>query len=105
MFRSVSSVMKEAAVAQEQRETGSAAAPGQSSVASDLVDTRRFQRAGSLLREVLFELDAAGRLVVASPAWERLVGVPVHAWTGRALVELFHPEDRDQARALLLRTA
>nr|WP_216669266.1 ATP-binding protein [Corallococcus exiguus] len=96
--------MKEAAVAQEQRETGSAAALGQSSVASDLVDTRRFQRAGSLLREALFELDAAGRLVLATPAWERLVGAPVHAWLGRVLVELFHPEDRDQAR-LLLRTA
>ncbi|MCY1030503.1 ATP-binding protein [Corallococcus sp. BB11-1] len=94
----------EAAVSQEQRETGSGAAPGQASLVGDVVDTRRFQRAGSLLREVVFELDAAGRLVMTCLAWERLMGVPAAAWKGRLLVDLFHPEDRDQARALL-RTA
>jgi two-component system, NtrC family, sensor kinase len=101
MYLPVSSALKEAAVSQEQRETGSAAMTESTNMADTPVDTRRFQRAGSLLREVLFELDAAGRLVLASPAWERLVGASVSAWTGRALVDLFHPEDRDQARALL----
>ena len=91
-------------MSQERRETGIGATPGQASVTSDLVDTRRFQRAGSLLREVVFELDAAGRLVLTCRAWERLVGTSADAWLGRALVDLFHPEDRDQARALL-RTA
>ncbi|RKH42950.1 ATP-binding protein [Corallococcus sicarius] len=91
-------------MSQEQRETGVGATPGQTSVTSDLVDTRRFQRAGSLLREVVFELDAAGRLLLTCRAWERLVGTSAEAWKGRALVDLFHPEDRDQARALL-RTA
>jgi PAS domain S-box-containing protein len=65
------------------------------------VEAQRYQRVGELLREVVFHLDAHGRVAFMGRAWERLTGQPATSWLNRPLVDVFHAEDRARARALL----
>jgi len=108
-------------VADEQREAAVGNAPGKASGAvpsgegcallapmkpesrcpAGQVESERFQHLSELLHEVVFQLDAQGRLTLLGGAWERLTGAPVSAWWGRPLVDAIHPEDRERARALL----
>jgi PAS domain S-box-containing protein len=43
--------------------------------------------------DVIFVLDAEGRFVYASPAWERHFGLPVSACLGQSFALFLHPED------------
>lgn len=65
------------------------------------VEAQRYQLVGEMLREVVFHLDAQGRIALLGRAWERLTGMPPASWLGRSLLEAFHPEDRARARELL----
>ncbi|QDF02181.1 ATP-binding protein [Myxococcus xanthus] len=76
----------------------------QASHAGSQAESERFQHLSELLHEVVFQLDAQGRLTVLGGAWARLTGTPVSAWRGRALLEAIHPEDRERAQALLAYT-
>ncbi|MFP2912538.1 PAS domain-containing protein, partial [Pyxidicoccus sp. 3LFB2] len=71
------------------------------SPATSAVDAQRARILDELMREVVFHLDARGHLVMLGRPWERLTGMLVERWLGRSLVEAFHPEDRERARALL----
>ncbi|AKQ69489.1 Histidine kinase [Myxococcus hansupus] len=73
----------------------------QPSLASSAVESERFHHLSELLHEVVFQLDAQGRLTLLGGAWERLTGVPVSVWQGRPLLEAIHAEDRDCALAVL----
>ncbi|WP_240359607.1 PAS domain S-box protein [Pyxidicoccus trucidator] len=69
------------------------------------VDAQRARLLDELMREVVFQLDARGNLVLLGRPWERLTGMLVERWLGRSLVDAFHPEDRERARELLESTA
>ncbi|WP_426756671.1 ATP-binding protein [Myxococcus sp. Y35] len=73
----------------------------QPSFASNQVESERFHLLSELLHEVVFQLDAQGRLTLLGGAWARLTGTSVSAWLGRPLLEAIHPEDRARAQALL----
>ncbi|MBU8895909.1 histidine kinase [Corallococcus sp. H22C18031201] len=102
-------------MSQEQRETGRFESSGDRpepfctgcarAVAPDALNEPaarvRAHLSSALLREVIFELDGDGRLGFVGIPWEHLVGSPAALWQGRPLVEIFDPEDRDTARALL----
>jgi PAS domain S-box-containing protein len=46
------------------------------------------------LQEVVYTADESGRWVFLSPAWERLMGMPVSESIGRSYRDWLHPEDR-----------
>ncbi|MFP2959825.1 PAS domain-containing protein [Myxococcus sp. 1LA] len=60
------------------------------------VESERFQHLSELLHEVVFQLDAQGRLTVLSGAWERLTGTPVADWQG---ARCWRPSTRRTASA------
>lgn len=62
---------------------------------------RRLQVLEGLLSEVVFQLDAEGRVTYLGPGWEKLTGTLGAVFLGHPLVEAVHPPDRDAARALL----
>nr|WP_044278459.1 ATP-binding protein [Myxococcus stipitatus] len=62
---------------------------------------RRLQVLEGLLSEVVFQLDAQGRVTYLGPGWERLTGSLGAVFHGRLLVEAVHPVDRAAARVLL----
>ena len=70
-------------------------------MASASVEAQRARILDELMREVAFQLDVHGRLSFVSKPWERLTGMLVGTWLGRPLVDVFHPDDRERARALL----
>jgi diguanylate cyclase (GGDEF)-like protein/PAS domain S-box-containing protein len=49
--------------------------------------------------DIMAIVDPKGRLVYASPATERILGVEIEPLVGTDVFELIHPEDRDAARA------
>jgi PAS domain S-box-containing protein len=55
---------------------------------------RRYRDVVDSLREVLFQLDDAARVVFLSAAWRELVGREMGEVMGLPLVELLQPEDR-----------
>ncbi len=71
------------------------------SPAGTALDAQRLRLLDDLMREVVFQLDARGNLVLLGRPWERLTGMLVGRWLGRSLVEAFHPADRERARELL----
>jgi PAS domain S-box-containing protein len=100
-------------VADEQREVGRDGAPGPvpgpysrepspwGSAPDASAEAQRERILDELMQDVAFQLDAHGRLSFLGNPWERLTGMRVGAWLGRPLVDIFHPEDRERARALL----
>jgi PAS domain S-box-containing protein len=54
----------------------------------------RYRAAFEGVRDVVFQTDARGALVLLNPAWERITGVPVEAALGRDLAEWLLDEDR-----------
>ena len=51
--------------------------------------------------DVLFTLDAKGRIIFVSPAWERHFGYPVMEITGKLIFLLVHPDDVTTCRVYL----
>lgn len=73
---------------------------------------RRLRRSEAFLREAFDAapvgktmLDADSRIVRANRTFGRVVGHTPEALTGRSILEFCHPEDHDQLRAVLMRTA
>ncbi|MFI5955018.1 diguanylate cyclase domain-containing protein [Cryptosporangium sp. NPDC051539] len=67
---------------------------------SQLGENERWYR--SLLQhstDITLVLNADGRIRFASPAVERVLGIPFSQVVGKPLDELVHPDDRDAARA------
>ncbi|MCP3163568.1 PAS domain S-box protein [Myxococcus qinghaiensis] len=62
---------------------------------------RRLQVLEGLLSEVVFQLDAEGRVTYLGPGWEKLTGTLRAVLQGHPLLEAVHPPDREAARALL----
>ncbi len=54
------------------------------------------------LQELVFRCDADGRLSFVNPAWERLTGLPASVWIGRPFADAVAPDQRGNARRLLL---
>ena len=47
-----------------------------------------------LTADLVCVADAHGRLVLASPSWERVLGYPISEITSRSFIEFVHPDDR-----------
>jgi PAS domain S-box-containing protein len=52
-----------------------------------------------LTADLVCVADADGRLVLASPSWQRVLGYPVSEITSRPLVDFMHPDDREATLA------
>lgn len=59
---------------------------------------RRFRELVNTIREVIFELDADGRLTFLNPAWRSALGFDVADSLGRPLLEFIDDDDRERAR-------
>ena len=57
------------------------------------------------LEQAVFQIDAAGRCVYLSRAWEGLSGFSVSETATRPLADFFHPNDRPDVEAALKRVA
>jgi len=53
------------------------------------------------LNEVIFRIDADGRLCFLNGAWRRITGYELESSLGRSLSNFFHADDRERARAQL----
>lgn len=62
---------------------------------------RRYRTVVNSVREVLFQLDAAGRIVFLNPAWEHLTGVSAAKVQGQVLVDQIAREHRAAATRCL----
>ncbi|WP_066342785.1 putative bifunctional diguanylate cyclase/phosphodiesterase [Azohydromonas lata] len=54
-----------------------------------------------VLKEVVFQTDAAGRWTFLNPAWTDVLGHDVQASLGTPFLDCVHPEDRERSAALL----
>ena len=54
----------------------------------------RMRRRIQILSEIVFETDAAGKLVFLNDAWKRMSGIAPDAATGRPLLDFIHEPDR-----------
>jgi PAS domain S-box-containing protein len=52
-----------------------------------------------LTADLVCVADADGRLVLASPSWQRVLGYPVSEITSRPLIDFMHPDDREATLA------
>jgi PAS domain S-box-containing protein len=64
-------------------------------------DALRYHFLAEQLREVVFHLDATGRVTFLGPTWTVLTGRPVEDVLGQPLVELVESEDAPRVRAVL----
>ncbi|WP_228557010.1 ATP-binding protein [Myxococcus sp. AB025B] len=62
---------------------------------------RRLQSLDGLLSEVVFQLDAQGRVTYLGPGWEKLTGTLGVVSQGHPLTDVVHGLDRESARHLL----
>ncbi len=56
----------------------------------------RYRSVVENIREVLYRLDAEGRITYFNPAWSRLTGFPLEEAIGRPFIEFVHPDDRER---------
>ena len=59
---------------------------------------RRFRSIAEQSAVAIFEVDAGGRLLYASPSTERVLGLAPSALLGTSTYDLIHPDDRTTAR-------
>ena len=62
---------------------------------------RRYRAVVDGLRQVVFHIDAEGRLLVVNEAWRTIFGVAPEAALGHALHEFIHDQDREILERLL----
>jgi PAS domain S-box-containing protein len=72
-------------------------------IIADRLAQRRYRDLVETSHDLIWQLDAQGRIAYMNPAWERSLGHPVAAMTGRPFTDFKDPSDIDRGRAAFRR--